>query len=152
MNVNLPEVVLRHMLQEYQQGKVSEFAKDEYRKILEKAGLIESEPKVYKTYTVTVNFAGFIGYDNDYEVDADSEEDAIIQAEEMAKDDLEVVEIEQTDDHNEWQIGVCFCGMSNGTEYYDIYAENEGEAVSEAIETAAADLSGEITNIEDWGE
>ena len=151
MNVNLPEAVLRHMLSEYQQNKVPEFAKDEYRKILEKAGLIKSAPKVYKTYTVTVNFAGFIGYDNDYEVDAESEEDAIIEAEEMAKDDLEVDEVEEADE-GEWQVGICYANMSGGVEQYTVYAESEEDAVEQALADAAADLSGEITDVEDWGE
>lgn len=51
----------------------------------------------YKTYTVSVNFAGFIGYDEEYVVEATSPEEAIEEAREMAIDDLvfEIVEEEE---------------------------------------------------------
>lgn len=46
------------------------------------------------SYTVTVNFAGFIGADNDYEVYADDEDSAKEQALEDAKADLEVISVD----------------------------------------------------------
>lgn len=40
-----------------------------------------------KYYTVTVNFGGYIGCENTYEVYADDEDDAIEQARELALED-----------------------------------------------------------------
>lgn len=41
-----------------------------------------------KTYTVSVNFGGYIGCDKEYTVDADSEEEAMDLAMNEAMDDL----------------------------------------------------------------
>ena len=46
------------------------------------------------TYKVTLNFAGFVGCDNEYIVDAKTEEEAIDLAKEEAVDDLSLVNIE----------------------------------------------------------
>ena len=53
-----------------------------------------------KYYTVTVNFAGFIGCDETYEVYADDEEDAKNQALELAQADL-YCEIEEDEEEDE---------------------------------------------------
>ena len=49
-----------------------------------------------KTYTVSVNFGGYIGCDEEYTVDANSEEEAI----DLAMEDLsfEVVGVEEYED------------------------------------------------------
>ena len=54
-----------------------------------------------KTYTVTVNFAGYIGCDEEYEVYADSIEDAEYRAIQEAISDLccEVVEESEDEDY-----------------------------------------------------
>ena len=46
------------------------------------------------TYKVTLNFAGFVGCDNEYIVDAETEEKAIDLAKEEAVDDLGLINIE----------------------------------------------------------
>lgn len=51
-----------------------------------------------KTWTVTINFGGFIGCDNEYTVDAETREEAIEEALEMARDDIEVVDVEEDED------------------------------------------------------
>ena len=43
-----------------------------------------------KTYTVSVNFGGYIGCDEEYKVDASSEEEAMELAMNLAVDDLSV--------------------------------------------------------------
>ena len=49
-------------------------------------------------YRVTVNFAGFIGCSETYEVDADSREEAEELALEEARVDLSVEDIEEDED------------------------------------------------------
>ena len=53
-----------------------------------------------KTYTVSVNFGGYIGCDKEYTIDANSEEEAIDLAMNEAMEDLsfEVVDIEEYKD------------------------------------------------------
>ena len=53
-----------------------------------------------KTYTVSVNFGGYIGCDEEYKVDASSEEEAMELAMNLAVDDLsvEVVGVEDEED------------------------------------------------------
>ena len=53
-----------------------------------------------KTYTVSVNFGGYIGCDEEYTVDANSEEEAIDLAMDEAMEDLsfEVVGVEEYED------------------------------------------------------
>ena len=51
-----------------------------------------------KTYTVTVNFAGFIGCDEEYTVYAESREEAEAEALEQAMADLSIDVIDEEDD------------------------------------------------------
>ena len=53
-----------------------------------------------KTYTVSVNFGGYIGCDEEYKVDASSEEEAMELAMNLAVDDLsvEVVGVEDEEE------------------------------------------------------
>lgn len=52
-----------------------------------------------KTYTIEVNYNGFIGCTNTYTIEADSEDEAIELAREEAIDDLsfEVLDVEEND-------------------------------------------------------
>lgn len=54
-----------------------------------------------KEYTVTVNFAGFIGCDQEYTVYADSREEAEELALQEATDDLSVEVIDEEDEGTE---------------------------------------------------
>ena len=55
-----------------------------------------------KTYTVSVNFAGYMGCDEEYEVDASSEEEAMELAMNLAVDDLSV-EVVGVEDNSEME-------------------------------------------------
>ena len=52
-------------------------------------------------YKVVVNFGGFIGCDIEYSVDAESRDEAIEEALEMAQDELSVEVVEDVDDDDE---------------------------------------------------
>lgn len=52
-------------------------------------------------YRVVINFGGYIGCDNEYFVDAETRDEAIEEALEMARDDLSVEEVEDVDDDDE---------------------------------------------------
>lgn len=54
-----------------------------------------------KTWTVTINFGGFIGCDEDYTVDAETREEAIEEAMEMAMEDIEVIDVTEEDDYED---------------------------------------------------
>lgn len=56
-----------------------------------------------KTYYVSVNFGGYVGADEVYEVEANNEEDAIEEAREMALDDcsFEIVDVEDEEEDEE---------------------------------------------------
>ena len=60
-----------------------------------------------KTYTVSVNFAGYMGCDEEYKVDASSEEEAMELAMNLAVDDLSV-EVVGVEDNSkmEWWHGI----------------------------------------------
>ena len=49
-------------------------------------------------YTVTINFGGFIGWENTYEVEADSREEAEEMALDEARWDLDVVDVEEDEE------------------------------------------------------
>ena len=56
----------------------------------------------YKDYTVTINFGGFIGCEQEYFVEGcKSREEAIEEAMEMAREDLEVVDVTEDDEEDE---------------------------------------------------
>lgn len=54
-----------------------------------------------KTWTVTINFGGFIGCDNDYTVEAETREEAIDEAMEMAMEDIEVIDVTEEDKYED---------------------------------------------------
>lgn len=53
-----------------------------------------------KTYRVTIGFDGYFGVNELYEVNADSREQAISEAMEMAHDDLSVEDVEELDEED----------------------------------------------------
>lgn len=107
--------------------------------------------ETYNTYTIEVNFGGFIGADEEYEVDAANEDDAIDEALEMAKDDLNILNLKKTDE-DEYEATVGFRGYAGVENVYTVYARDEDEAREDAIEEASNDLSAEVTNVYEWGE
>lgn len=48
-----------------------------------------------KTWRITINFGGYIGVEEEYEVDAETREEAEEEAFEMARDDLSIVSVEE---------------------------------------------------------
>ncbi len=94
-------------------------------------------------YSVTVNFAGFIGADEEYTEYAENEEDAISQALEDARDDFSVDDIEDNDDGS-YDVTISFAGFIGTEETYTVYADDEDEASDSALEEAYSDLAGEI--------
>ena len=108
-----------------------------------------------KTFKVSVNFAGYIGADEEYEVDAENEELAEDEAIDAAKNDLTVDSVEETDDGYEVEIG--FCGMIGVSEIYEISsdeADDQDEAEDIALQQAEWDLNpeviGELSDLEDF--
>lgn len=101
----------------------------------------------YKTYEVNINFAGLIGADEAFTVEAENEDDACNEAIELAKDELTIEDIAQIDD-DEWEVTVGFCGFIGVEEIYTVYADSEDEAEVEALTEAEWDLTPEILSIE----
>lgn len=101
-----------------------------------------------KQYEVEVNFAGYIGADERYFVWAENEEDAIIEAEYEAADDLcceDWVEV----DNGKWEVSVSFCDFIGAEETYTIYADSEENALGAARLEARMDLSGEVIGVDE---
>jgi len=90
-----------------------------------------------KTFEVEVGFAGAIGVENTYYIEADSESEAAELALERAQEDLEAEPSE--DDEDEYVVN--FCGFIGGEETY--YADDEDDALMQA----ADDL--EVLSIDD---
>lgn len=103
------------------------------------------------TYRVVVNFGGYIGADEEYIVTAADEESARIEAEDLAKNDLNIQDIAESD-YGEWVVTVGFCDFIGAEEDYEVTADDEDEASEEALEMASADLSGEVVGITDEDE
>ena len=101
-----------------------------------------------KSYTGTVNFAGYIGADETYTTIADSIEDAEEQILEQAREDLVVEEVEEIDD-GEYEVTVNFCTFVGVDEIYKAYADDEAEAADAGLEEASFDLSAEFEDEEE---
>lgn len=95
-------------------------------------------------YTVEVNFAGMVGADETYQVTAKSAEDAINEAEEEAKDELTVEDYTEID-YGEWEVEIGFAGLIGVSNTYTVSADNEDDATNQALEEAAWDLEGTIS-------
>ena len=100
-----------------------------------------------KSFVVTVNFGGYIGADEDYEVMAMDADSAIEEATELAKDDLTVEDINQLDD-DEWEVTIGFCDFIGVEETYNVSGSDEDEAIENALEEARWSLSGDIAEEE----
>ena len=101
-----------------------------------------------KTYKVEVSFAGMIGAEEVYTVDAENDEEAISEALEQARDDLSIDDLTEVDE-DEWEGDVGFCGYVGVSESYSVYATSEDEAYDEILEAAFDDLAGEIISVDD---
>jgi hypothetical protein len=94
-------------------------------------------------YDVLVSFAGYVGSEQLYSVDANDEDEAIDLAIDEAADDLSSEEtINQGD--GEWLVEINFAGLAGITESYEVYGPSEDDAIEAALELAKDDLSGEI--------
>ena len=105
--------------------------------------MIKAAAADLKDYTVIVNFAGYIGVDEEYNVFEENEDDAIWAALEEAKSDLSIDEVEEVDD-GEYEVHIGFAGFMNVEEIYTVYADNQDDAEKWALADAADDLSAEI--------
>ena len=94
-------------------------------------------------YEVTVNFGGYIGADETYDVDASDESEARELAFAEAVDDLSVEDIVETDE-GEWEVTVGFAGFIGVENTYTVYAGSENEAVEAALQEARDDLDVEV--------
>lgn len=101
-----------------------------------------------ETYTGFVNFAGYIGADEEYTVSAENEDEAIYEMLELAKEDLEVIEVNQLGE-GEYEVVIGFAGFYGVEEFYTVYVDSEDEAEDEALSQAFDDLSAEITDHEE---
>ncbi len=105
-------------------------------------------------YKVSVNFAGYIGADNEYYVYADSEEEAELAAIEEAKDDLEIISIDDNGDGS-YTATVGFGGFIGVEELVEVVADSEEEAEELVYDEAAmsfltAEIVDDMSDLEDW--
>ena len=102
-----------------------------------------------KTYKILVSFGGYIGAEQEYEIDADSVDAAIEEAQQTAADEeLTAEDWNQTDD-DEWEVTIGFAGFIGAEETYTVYGDSEEEAVDNAIEEAKWDLSAEVIAVDE---
>lgn len=99
-------------------------------------------------FKVSVNFGGYVGAEETYEVYADNAEEAEEIAIQEAKDDLSIEDWAQIDD-DEWEITVGFCGFIGVEEVYTVNAEDQEYAEEAALEEASWDLTAEIEETEE---
>lgn len=111
-------------------------------------------------YDVVVNFAGFIGADQEYNVYAMSKSDAVCEALDNPGSEAEVElsadEIEDNGDGT-YDVTVSFAGLIGAENTYTVSAEDEDDAERLALEEAKADLTvmtvdGEEFNYDDVNE
>lgn len=94
-------------------------------------------------YEVTVNFGGYIGADEIYNVTATDEAEAFEKAIDFAKEDLSVEDIAEVDE-DEWEVTIGFCGFIGVENTYTAYANSEEDAEKSALIDAAYDLEASI--------
>ena len=94
-------------------------------------------------YTVEVSFCGFVGSETSYTVQANSKNEAAVIAQDMAKDDLEVLSVVHQGD-DEYDVTVGFNGLTGVEETYSVYGDSAEEAEEHALEEAYDDLLCEI--------
>jgi hypothetical protein len=95
-------------------------------------------------YSVTIEFCGYIGSDKELYIDArrdaDREELLYIVQEDYADDLLDGEVIDSDEDEGYYEVEVMFGGQIGSTETYSVYAEDEADAIYEAIEEAKMDI------------
>ena len=95
-------------------------------------------------YNVTIGFCGFIGCDVertiDARVDADKDEILYIVQEDYADELLEAEVIESDPDSGTYEVEVTFDGQIGTSEIYSEWADDEDEAIEQALEEAKDDL------------
>ena len=104
----------------------------------------------YNTYLATMSF-GFLDDEIEEEVSGYKEDEAYEEAAAIARDYLEVDDIEciaegdpdDDFDNNTYNVEVSWGGMIGYSSNYEVYAEDEDEAAEEAIGLALGDV--EIT-------
>ncbi len=100
-------------------------------------------------YRVSVNFAGYIGADNEYWEIADSEEEAELLAIEEAKDDLDIISVDDNGDGS-YTVTVGFCGYVGVEEPIEVVADSEEEAAELVYDEAEWQLT--ATVVDDFDE
>ena len=100
------------------------------------------------TYRVIVGFAGFIGAEEEIDIDApvDAGENTL---ESIIQNDptlvMELLEIDEDEvvslGDNEWEVPVTFAGFLGTETLYNVYAETLDEAIELAYEEASADIT-----------
>lgn len=95
-------------------------------------------------YSVTIEFCGYIGSDKnlyiDARKDADREELLYIVREDYADNLLDGEVIDSDEDEGYYEVEVTFGGQIGTSETYSVYADNENEAIYDAIEEAKYDI------------
>lgn len=94
-------------------------------------------------YSIEVTFNGFVGCSQTYEIfDADSREDAVLEALDEAAQDLTVENCLLVDEGT-YEVEIGFAGLIGASEFYTVDADSEDEAIEFARVEAEADLSAE---------
>lgn len=106
--------------------------------------MIKAATASYVEYNVTVGFCGFIGVEAQFTIDApkdvDKEELLHIVQDTYAYDLLEGEVIESDEDDIRYVVEVTFDGQIGSAQTYNILANDDDEAIDEAIEEAKDDL------------
>ena len=95
-------------------------------------------------YNVTIGFCGFIGCDIERTIDArvgaDKDEILYIVQEDYADELLTAEVIEGDPDEGAYDVEVTFDDQIGTSEIYSVWADDEDEAIEEALEEAKDDL------------
>ena len=96
-----------------------------------------------RNFTAEVNYGGFVGADESYDILATDEDDAYDQALDLVRDDLSIEDSVEVDE-GEWEVTVGFAGFIGVENTYTVYENNEEDACDAAIEEAMDDISIDI--------
>lgn len=101
------------------------------------------EPDV--EYNVTISFCGFIGCDVDLVIDArsgaDIDEILYIVLEDYADDLLSAEVVDSDPEEDMYDVEVTFDGQIGTSEIYSEWANDEDDAIDQALEEAKDDIS-----------
>lgn len=98
----------------------------------------------YIDYDVTVSFGGYVGATEDivvYAKESATEEDIRDIVIDEFRDELLEGEVVEFDGEDGYTVEVSFAGYVGVSEEYEVYAEDEAEAIQLAIEDAAWSLT-----------